>query len=163
MLFITGSLTHCAIKPGVRALGASAGDFAIVAAYIGLTIMRWHEFRKFVKSFRSKLGFWWWFQALAIWQIFNGTIADLDNVAHHGGTVAGILMTLTLLNLQGVYRLTSLTLWILSCIVWIRISSKMDQRDELFYPRFHEEFNDTLINNYNVTDCVSRCLPEDFN
>ena len=124
-----------------------------MAAHIGIYIMRKHEFEMLMKIFRPKLGSCWWLKPLAIVGILNATFLDLQNVAHHGGTVTGILMTLTLLNLHGVYRVMSLTLWILACLVWIRISSSMDQPHELHYPPLHSdnEFNDTLSNN--VTDC----------
>ena len=129
-----------------------------MAAHIGITIKRRHEFIILHKSLRARLGRLWWIPLWAFMYVINGTFEDWENVAHHGGTVGGLLMTLTLLNLQGVPRLMVLALWILSTTVWIRISSKMDQPELPHIPN-RNEINDTLLNNF--TACVSRCLPED--
>ena len=145
------------------ATGASAGVFAILAAHISSSFVRRLELVKLVKNIKIHIGVksasWWYLQTLAFTFTCSGIVYDFSNVAHHGGAIAGFLMTLTLLQFEGVLRTLFLFVWIMASIVWVRIASNMDPV-HILYAKF---YNVSQYAEYNVSvysECLIQCYNE---
>ena len=134
------------------ATGASAGVFAILAAHIGSTFVGRHELFKLIKKIEIHIGvksaLWWCYQSLAFSLTCFGIAFDFSNVAHHGGATAGFLMTLTLLQFEGVLRSLILFMWILATLVWVRIACNMEP-----VHNFYNVSQDAKYNASEYSDC----------
>ena len=141
-------------------MGASGGGFAIMAAHLSTADVRRNKIKelcaaltwikKVLRERQVSVGMWLLRIAAVVLislDILNGIYNGI-NLRHLGGTVAGFLMGLTELHLKGPARTMFLFTWLLVILVWVRISSNLDQKEQAFSPDF----------NKNVSECASQCL-----
>ena len=125
-------------------------------AHFKRAVVTW--FRNVLK--KTQVWMWlWWLRILALYMIsvdiINGITGGHPNVGHLGGIVAGFLIGLSELHLSGPPRALFIFMWILVALVWVRISSNLEQGGLIFSPAFDRNVSAS----FNAS-CVSECLSE---